>query len=65
MLAVLAGLSLGQIAVYAIVIAAVVAIVWIAMRAMGVQPPGWAVQVFWVVVIAIVCILAIRLVLSM
>ena len=48
------------LAVWLIIVAAVVAIVFIACRAMGVEIPGWVVQIFWIVVIAIVAIVAIK-----
>lgn len=52
------------LAIWIIILAAVVAIVFIATKAMGVTIPGWVIQVFWVVVIAVVCIAAIKLLLS-
>lgn len=54
-----------QMAEIAIVIAAVVAIVLIGARAMGVNIPGWFIQIGWVIIIAVVCIYAIKLVMSM
>lgn len=48
------------IAIWIIIVAAVVAIVFIACRAMGVAIPPWVIQVFWVVIIAVVCIFAIK-----
>jgi hypothetical protein len=57
--------SLGEILIAIVVIAACVALVYVALRQLGIAIPGWVVQVFWIVVIAFVVILAIRLVLSM
>lgn len=57
--------SIGEMAVAAIVLAAVVAIVVIIVKAMGLAIPPWAVTVFWIVLLAIVGILAIRFVLSL
>ncbi len=57
--------SLAELLVAVIVIAALCAIVYVAVRAMGVEFPAWAVQILWIVVIAAVAILAIRLVLSL
>ena len=65
MLAVLAGWSIGQLAIAAVILVAVVAIVWYATRAMGVTIPDWVVKIFWVVVIAVVAILAIKFLLSL
>lgn len=49
------------LAVWVIIIAAIVAIVFVATRAMGVAIPAWVIQVFWILVIAVVCIAAIQL----
>lgn len=59
------GLTLIQLATFIVIVAAICALVWIAMRQFGVQPPPWVAQVFWVVVVAFVVILAIKLVASM
>ena len=48
-----------------IVLAAIVAIALIAIKAMGVTIPGWVMQIFWVVVICFIALLAIGFVLSM
>lgn len=53
--------GIAGLAIWIIVIAAIVAIVFVACKAMGVAIPGWVIQVFWIVVIAIVCIAAIQL----
>lgn len=58
-------MSLGDILVAIVVIAACCALVWLALRQLDVQIPPWLVQVFWIVVVAIVVIGAIRLVLSL
>lgn len=50
--------------VIAIVVVAVVAIFYVAMKAMGMQPPPWVIQIFWIVVIAVVAIVAIKFLLS-
>ena len=65
MFAIIYGLSIGEFVIWAVIIAGIVAIAFIAMRAMGVAPPQWAVQIAWVVVIVLVAIFAIRLVMSM
>ncbi len=43
-----------------IIVVAVVAIGLIFLRVAGIQVPQWAWQVFWIVVAAVVCILAIK-----
>lgn len=62
---VIGGWGVGQIAIAVVVIAAVVALVYIALRQFGVAIPAWVQQVFWILVVAFVIILAIRLVLGM
>lgn len=61
----IAGYSLIQIAVAVVVIAAVCALVAIALRQFGIALPSWVTQALWVIAIAIVIIMAIRLVGSM
>jgi hypothetical protein len=59
------GYSIGQIAIMVVIVAAVVALVYIALRQFGIAIPEWVVQVFWVIVVAFIVICAIKLVLSM
>lgn len=65
MLALVTGSGLFQtLAIYAIIIIAVcgvVALLWIAMRALGITPPDWFVKACWVLVIVVVMILIIKL----
>lgn len=57
--------SIGGILIAIVVIAAAVALVYVALRQFGIAIPAWAVQVFWIVCVAIVVIFAIKLVLGM
>lgn len=57
--------SLGEILIAVVILAACIGIVLVAIRAFGVQIPEWAVKIFWIVVVAVVAIFAIRLVLSL
>jgi hypothetical protein len=50
------------ILILVIVIAACIAITYIALRVFGITIPPWAVQIFWIVVVACVAIFAIRIV---
>jgi hypothetical protein len=52
--------GIAGLAIWIILVAAIAAIVVIACKAMGVAIPPWVVQVFWVLVIAVVCIVAIK-----
>lgn len=59
------GMSFGGLLILIVVVAACIALVYVALRQFGIGIPGWAVQVFWIVVVAFVVICAIKLVLSM
>ncbi len=65
MLAVIFGLSVPEFAKWAVIITGIVAVAWIAMKANGITPPPWLVQMFWVVVVCFVAILCIGLLASM
>ncbi len=51
-------------AIWIILIAAIAAIVFVALRQMGVAIPPWVVQIFWILVVAVVCIASIKFLLS-
>lgn len=57
--------GIGEIAIAIVVIAAVVALVVVALRQFKVTIPPWVIQVFWILVVAFVVILAIKFVLSL
>lgn len=57
--------SFGDMAIAIVIIAAVIALVFVALRQFNVTIPAWVVQVFWIVVVAVVVIFAIKLVLSL
>ena len=59
------GLSIEQLAITIVVIAAVVALVFLALRQFKVTIPPWVIEVLWIVVVAMVIILAIRFVASL
>lgn len=56
--------SIGEMLIWVVVIAACIALTYVALRKFNVQIPDWVIQVFWIVVVALVVIFAIRLVLS-
>ena len=58
--AIIGGYSLVRLAITAIIIAAVVGIAYVALGVFGIQVPGWAKQIFWIVLCACVCIVAIN-----
>ncbi len=47
-----------------IIAAALLAICLVALPAMGISIPAWAMQVLWIIVIALVCIFAIKFLLG-
>lgn len=60
------GMGLGELLIWVVVVAALCAIVFrVALPAMGVGLPAWAMQCFWIIVIAFVCIFCIKLLLVM
>jgi hypothetical protein len=59
------GWSVGELAIIVVIIAAVCALVWVALRQFGVAVPAWIQQVVWIIVVAVVVVAAIRLVLSL
>ena len=58
------GWGLLEIIIAIVIIGAAVGIMYIALRQFGVAIPPWAIQVFWIVVVAFVAIFAIRLLFS-
>lgn len=61
----IASWSFGEIAIFIVAMAAIVALVYVALRKFGVSIPDWVVQCFWIVVVAFVVIAAIRMVMGM
>ncbi len=60
-----AGWGIGEFVIAIIIVAAIVAVLFIALRQFGITIPAWVIQVFWVLVAAVVCIVAIRFLLSL
>jgi hypothetical protein len=58
----LAGLSIGQLALYLVVAAGVVAVAYVAVTAMGIAVPGFVITIFWIIVVCLIAALAIRLI---
>ena len=56
------GLDIVGLAIAIVIVAAVVALVYVAFRQFGVEIPGWVVHCFWIVIVAFVVIFCIRLV---
>ena len=64
MLAVIGAWGLSDILIAIVVIAAVVAIVYAALNYFGMTIPPVVVKIFWIVVIAVLAILAIKFIIS-
>jgi hypothetical protein len=59
------GWGIVQIVIAIIVIAAVVGIMYVCLQQFGIQIPPFVVKIFWIVVAAVVGILAIRFLLTL
>jgi hypothetical protein len=55
-----ASYSLVEVAIAVVIIAAVCALVYVALRQFQIAIPPWVLHVFWIVVVAVVVIFAIR-----
>lgn len=58
-------MSIAQIAIVIIVVAAIIAVVFVALRQMGVAIPGFVITIFWILVTAVVCVLAVKFLVGM
>lgn len=56
--------SFGQIIIAVIVIAAIIGIVLIVLKQSGIEIPSWVAQIGWIVLLAIVAIVAIKFLLG-
>ena len=61
---VFAGWGFPQLIIAIIVIGACIGIMYVALRQFGVAIPAWVVQIFWIVLVAVVAIFAIKFLLS-
>ena len=61
----IAGLTFVQILILIVVVAACVALVVVALRQFGISLPGWFIQVLCIVAVAVVVIIAIKVVAGM
>lgn len=64
-LAQVAALTLVHWIIIAIVVAGVIGIAIVVFRQAGISVPAWAVQIFWIVAVVVVAILAIKFILTM
>jgi hypothetical protein len=52
--------SLVQLIIMAIVIAGIVGIAMIVIRQAGISIPGWIINIFWIVLVVVVAVVAIK-----
>lgn len=57
----IAGLSILSLLIFVIVVAAGVAIVYVALNRFGIKIPDWVVHIFCILIVAFVSILALKL----
>ncbi len=57
--------GIGELLIFVIVIAACIGIAAIAVKASGINIPAWVIQIFWIVLVVVVAIFAIRFLLSL
>jgi hypothetical protein len=57
--------AIGTYAIIGIIIAAIVAVVYVILNRMGIQIPSWVVTLFWIIVAAVVGILVVRFLMSL
>lgn len=62
MLALIGGLSVVQLCIYVVIVAACLALMYVALSKFGIAIPDWVIQCFWIVVVAMVVIFCIKLV---
>jgi len=52
--------GIAGLAIWIVIVAAIAGIVLVACSAMGVAIPAWVQKVFWILIIAVVCVAAIK-----
>ena len=60
-----AGMSLISLLIYIVILAGVIAIVIVGLRAMGVSLPAWFVQILWIIAIVVVVVVANKFVIGL
>lgn len=59
------GWSVADVAIAIVVVLAIIALVWVFVRESGVPIPGWFMRVLLIVVLAVIIVVAIKLVASL
>lgn len=59
------GWGFAEFIIAIVILAAIVAVMYVALRQFGVGIPPWVIQIFWILVVAVVAILAIRFLMSL
>jgi hypothetical protein len=59
------GIGIGQLVIYAIIVAGIVAVLYVVLQKLGVAIPGWVIQLFWIVVVVVVGVFVVRFLMSL
>lgn len=59
------GMSIGNLLIWIVVIAACIAIVGVALHQFNVQIPPWVIHIGWILLVAVVAVFALRFVLTL
>jgi hypothetical protein len=57
----LGGYSIIQVIIFLVIVIAIIGVLYVVMQATGVKLPPWVIQIGWIVLVAFVAILAIKL----
>lgn len=55
------GLSFAQLAIAVVIVAAILAVVFVVLRKLDMMPPEWAQHIIWILILALVAVIAILL----
>jgi bacteriorhodopsin len=58
------GFDVGRWAIIAVVVAAIIGVVYVGLQQAGIAIPAFVVRVFWIVVAAVICVVAIKFLLG-
>lgn len=59
------GLSFGEVAIALVIIGAILGVLYLALQEFGVPIPGFFIKALWIILIAVVAVLAIRFLMSL
>lgn len=59
------GLTFVDLLKYVIIVCGCIAVLWVVIRKLGIQIPDWVMQLFWIVVVVLLALLAINIIVAM